>query len=93
MRSEVFIEPTTPAYIGTNFESDVQEYNYGQIAKSLVHIFIIPFMLSFIDPKYPLAYVAVVSALYATVFRDRASEYFGVLSLVIALAALFVVAF
>lgn len=92
MRSEDFISPTTPHGIGVNFESDVEEYDYTQIGKGIVHAIIIPFLLAFANPILSTGYVLVASILYATLFRHKSSGFFGVLFFMIAITSLMIVA-
>jgi hypothetical protein len=74
---EVFTNSTAPSLIAPNFESDVQEYDYGQIVKGIVHAWIIPFIIAFIAPQYSLVYIACAGFLYSTVFRDKSDGFFG----------------
>lgn len=80
-----------PLEVGSNFECDYDEYNYGRIGKAVAHILLIPFLLAFLNIKLPMGYLVCVIFLYSTVFRSQSKEFFGVLSFVIAISAIFII--
>lgn len=92
MTSEPTVYPIPPYRITVNFESDVEEYNYGQIGKAVVHVLIVPFILAFINPILSSGYVLSATFLYATVFRHKSQEYFGVLTFIILMTIFMIVA-
>lgn len=84
--NEQGFEDVAPVYVGSNFECDYEEYNYGRIAKGFLHVWIIPFFLYLIfeavphvGQMVPLAYLVCVTFLYFIVFRQQSDEFFGVL--------------
>jgi hypothetical protein len=96
--NEQGFEDVTPVYVGSNFECDYEEYNYGRIAKGFLHVWIIPFFLYllfesvfFVGSMVPLAYLICVTFLYCTVFKKQSDEFFGVLSFTISMIGLFIV--
>ena len=96
--NEQGFEDVTPVYVGSNFECDYEEYNYGRIAKGFLHVWIIPFFMYLIfeavplvGPMVPLAYLVCVTFLYFTVFRKQSDEFFGVLAFSILMIGFFVV--
>jgi hypothetical protein len=75
--SKILTNSATPALIRSNLISDEEQYDYGQIVKGIVHAWIIPFIIAFIDPAYSLVYIACAGFLYSTVFRDKSDGFFG----------------
>lgn len=80
-------EKISPAIIGSKFECDYEEYNYGNIFKAILHIFMIPFLIAIWSPKLSIAWIVFVIFLYSTVYRQNSKEFWGVLSFVILIAA------
>lgn len=96
--NEQGFENIAPTYVGSNFECDYEEYNYGRIAKGFLHVWFIPFVLYLIFEAVPLVgsmipfvYLVCVTFLYSTVFRKQSDEFFGVLSFTISMIGLFIV--
>jgi len=80
----------SPTLVGSNFECDYEEYNYGNVFKAILHIFIIPFIVAIWFPKLSIAWIVFAIFLYSTVYRQNSKEFWGVLSFVILIAAAFV---
>lgn len=89
VREEGF-EEVSPSLVGSNFECDYEEYNYGNVFKAILHIFIIPFIVAIWFPKLSIAWIVFVIFLYSTVYRQNSKEFWGVLSFVILIAAVLV---
>jgi len=89
--SKILTNSATPAHIGHNFISDDQEYDYGQIGKGIIHVWVIPFLIAFIAAEYSLVYIACVTLLYSTVFRDKSDGFFGVLGISLAIIAIMII--
>lgn len=89
--SEQTVKAISPANVSLDFDSYEDEYDYGQVFKAFIHIWIVPFLLAFIDPTNSLVYLGCVSFLYFTVFWKKSSEFWGILSFSVAMVILFIV--
>lgn len=89
--SKILTNPITPLGAGHSLVRDEEDYDYGQIVKGIVHAWIIPFIIAFVDPAYSLVYIACAGLLYSTVFSEKSDGFFGavVFSMVI-IAIMFV---
>lgn len=84
-------EEFCPSNIGSDLDSSQDDYNYRNIGKGIVHVWIIPLLLAFFwEPKVSLVYELSVLALYSTVFSYKSEEYFGVLVFSILVAAVMI---
>lgn len=91
MTSKIFTNPITPAAIGGDLISDGEQYDYGQIIKGVIHAWLIPFLIAFIDPAYSFAYIACAGFLYSTVFNDKSDGFFGVVVFSLLIIAMMVI--
>lgn len=81
------LEEFSPIGVGSNFECDYDEYDYGRIGKAIVHVYLIPLLIwgvfKFLAPEMSLvvavSYIGCVAFLYLTVFHEKSQEFFGVL--------------
>lgn len=85
------VENISPFFVGSDFVSDEDEYNYKQVGKAFIHILVIPILLFFImGPKAVAGYIGFTTFLYATVFRKKSEEYFSILFAIISLYLLLI---
>ena len=89
--SKQTVKTISPAKVSFDFDGYEDEYDYGQVFKAFIHIWIVPFLLAFIDSTNSLVYLGCVSFLYSTVFWKKSSEFWGVLSFSVAIVVLFIV--
>lgn len=89
--SEQPTQTVSPSNIGLYFEGDEDEYDYGQVFKAFIHVWVVPFLLAFIDPTNSLAYIGCVSFLYFTVFWNKSSEFWAVLGFSVLIILLFII--
>lgn len=87
MSSKQLTEPTmTIDLIGNE-----DHYDYGQIGKGVLHAFIVPFLIAFINPAYSLVYLLCAAFLYGTVFRHKSDGFWGTIVFIISMAAMMIV--
>lgn len=56
------------------------EYDYHQLLKAFIHVWIIPFLLGMmLHPLYSLLYISVLSLAYATIFRSKSESFWSVM--------------
>lgn len=55
------------------------EYDYHQLFKAFIHVWLIPFALGFINPMYSIIYIIIVASMYSTIFRSKSEGFWGVL--------------
>lgn len=79
-----------PGLISYDFIGYEEDYDYRKIFKAIIHVWIIPFILAFIDPLNTVVYWGCLTLLYSTVFRYKSDEFWGV-SLFTILIALFLI--
>jgi len=89
--SKPLTNPIAPNAIRHDLISSEEDYDYGQIAKGVLHAWIIPFVIGFIDPAYSIVYIACASLLYSTVFRHKSDGFFGALVFGMAIIAMMIV--
>lgn len=91
MNSEKLTHPISHDRIAPNLIRDEEDYDYGQIAKGVLHAFVIPFIIAFIDPAYSLTYIACAGFLYSTVFRHKSDGFFGVVVFMFLIIAMMII--
>lgn len=91
MNSKILTNPIAPSSVGHDLIRYEEDYDYGQIVKGVIHAWIIPFIIAFIDPAYSLVYIACAGLLYSTVFRDKSDGFFGTVIFSMLMIAMMVV--